>query len=48
MKQQPTVKISLTTEQQAQIRQMTGQQVAAVTLKAESLEARVAPGISIN
>jgi hypothetical protein len=41
MKEQPTVKIPLTKEQQEQIRQATGREVA--TLKLQPLEGRLVP-----
>ena len=48
MKDRPHIQITLTAEQQGQIQQATGRQVVYVTLKPESLEARVAPGQSMN
>ena len=42
-----TINLTLTPEQQAQIEKATGQQVIAVTLQAETLEQRVAPGVRI-
>jgi hypothetical protein len=46
MADKPTVKIILTPEQQEQIKQATGKQIA--TLKLEVLEQRLAPGIALN
>jgi hypothetical protein len=40
------IRIELTSEQKEQIKQATGQEVVAVELAPESLEERVAPGIS--
>jgi hypothetical protein len=46
MKETSSVKIALTPEQQAQIREATGKEVA--TLKLQPLEGRLAPGIRYN
>jgi hypothetical protein len=46
MADEPTIKIVLTPEQTEQIRKATGKEIR--TLKLEVLEARLAPGRSIN
>jgi hypothetical protein len=46
MADKPTLKITLTPEQQEQIKRETGKEIT--TLKLEALETRLAPGISIN
>jgi hypothetical protein len=48
MKEQPTVKITLTPEQQAQIEQATGKPATRLQLKLEALEERLAPGVGFN
>ena len=48
MKQTPSIRITLTPEQQAQVHQVSGRQVAVLTLKPEHLEPRIAPGLSMN
>jgi hypothetical protein len=48
MTQRPTVKITLTPEQQAQVEEATGKSVRAAELNAEALETRAAPGIQFN
>jgi hypothetical protein len=45
MGEKPMVKLTLTPEQQTQIRDATGKEVA--TLKLEALEARLAPGMNL-
>jgi hypothetical protein len=46
MNPKPTIQIQLTPEQKEQVRNATGQEVS--TLKLEALEARLAPGLSVN
>lgn len=46
MTTKPTLKITLTPEQQAQIKQQTGRELKALRL--EALEARLAPGFRMN
>ena len=40
----PTIRIELTPEQKAQIKQATGQDVSMLELTTENLEERIAPG----
>jgi hypothetical protein len=46
MEKQPTIQLSLTAKQQAQLKQATGKAVQ--TLKLQPLEQRLAPGITFN
>jgi hypothetical protein len=46
MADKPVVKITLTVEQQQQLRQATGRQVR--SLKLDTLEARLSPGVQFN
>jgi hypothetical protein len=48
MTEKPVVKITLTPEQQAQVRQTAGKTVAVLQLKLTELEQRLAPGIKLN
>jgi hypothetical protein len=48
MADRPTLKITLTPEQQAQIQQATGQPVATLQLQLDPVEPRLAPGYILN